>query len=86
MYYTVEYEDVEELKGYVKKVPSLNSPDYGKPFYKTFKDAGFDFFKVDAGMFAPAEITVNEIKSGKTFTSGGINTEILLESFGIETL
>ena len=86
MYYTVEYDDVDELKSYVKKVPSLNSPDYGKPFYRTFKDAGFDFFKVDAGMFAPAEITVNEIKSGKTFTSGKINTEILLESFGIETL
>jgi methenyltetrahydromethanopterin cyclohydrolase len=85
-YYGVDYDDVEELKGYVKKVPSLNSKDYGKPFYVTFKEAGFDFFKVDAGMFAPAEITVNEIKSGKTFTSGKINTEVLLESFGIETL
>ncbi len=86
MYYGVDYDDVEELKGYVKKVPSLNSKDYGKPFYVTFKEAGFDFFKVDAGMFAPAEITVNEIKSGKTFTSGKINTEVLLESFGVETL
>jgi len=85
-YYAVDYDDVEELKGYVKKVPSLNSKDYGKPFYVTFKEAGFDFFKVDAGMFAPAEITVNEIKSGKTFTSGKINAEVLLESFGIETL
>ena len=70
----------------MKKVPSLNSRDYGKPFYVTFKEAGFDFFKVDAGMFAPAEITVNETKSGKTFTSGRINTEVLLDSFGIETL
>ncbi len=86
MYYAVDYADVEGLKGYVKKVPSLNSKDYGKPFYITFKEAGFDFFKVDAGMFAPAEITVNELNSGKTFTSGKINTEVLLESFGIETL
>ena len=86
VYYAVDYDDMEELKGYVKKVPSLNSKDYGKPFYVTFKEAGFDFFKVDAGMFAPAEITVNELKSGKTFTSGKINTEVLLESFGIETL
>lgn len=85
-YYAVDYDDVEELKGYVKKVPSLNSKDYGKPFYVTFKEAGFDFFKVDAGMFAPAEITVNELNSGKTFTSGKINTEVLLESFGVETL
>ncbi len=86
MYYTVDYDDVEELKDYVKKVPSQNSRDYGKPFYVTFKEAGFDFFKVDAGMFAPAEITVNEVNSGKTFTSGKINTEVLLESFGVETL
>ncbi|MHC1600189.1 MAG: methenyltetrahydromethanopterin cyclohydrolase [Candidatus Methanospirareceae archaeon] len=84
MYYTVDYENVEELKRYVEKVPSLNSEDYGKPFYATFKEAGFDFFKVDAGMFAPAEITVNELKSGKMFTSGKINPEVLLESFGIE--
>jgi methenyltetrahydromethanopterin cyclohydrolase len=86
MYYAVDYDDVEDLKGYVKKAPSQNSKDYGKPFYVTFKNAGFDFFKVDADMFAPAEITVNEINSGKTFTSGKINTEVLLESFGIETL
>ncbi|MHC1611298.1 MAG: methenyltetrahydromethanopterin cyclohydrolase [Candidatus Methanospirareceae archaeon] len=84
MYYTVDYENVEELKEYVKKVPSVSSKDYGKPFYITFKEAGFDFFKVDAGMFAPAEITVNEINSGKTFTSGKINPDVLLESFGIE--
>lgn len=86
MYYTIDYDNVEELKDYVKKVPSLSSKDYGQPFYKTFKAAGFDFFKVDAGMFAPAEITVNETNSGKTFTSGKINPDVLLESFGIETL
>lgn len=84
MYYAVDYENVDELKGYVKNVPSLNSRDYGKPFYVTFKAAGFDFYKVDAASFAPAEITVNELNSGKTFTSGKINPEVLLESFGIE--
>lgn len=85
-YYAVEYEKVEELKGYVKKVPSLNSKDYGKPFYVTFKEAGFDFYKIDSAMFAPAEITLNELTNGKTFTSGAINLEVLLESFGIEAL
>jgi len=86
MYYTVDYENVEELKGYVKNVPSQNSKDYGKPFYVTFKEAEFDFYKIDPASFAPAEITVNEINSGKTFTSGKINPEVLLESFGIETV
>ncbi|HDS45253.1 MAG TPA: methenyltetrahydromethanopterin cyclohydrolase [Methanomicrobia archaeon] len=86
MGYTVEYENVDELKGYVKQVPSLNSKDYGQPFYVTFKNAGFDFYKIDPASFAPAEVTVNEMKSGKTFTSGKINPEVLLQSFGIESV
>jgi methenyltetrahydromethanopterin cyclohydrolase len=70
----------------VKQVPSRNSKDYGQPFYVTFKNAGFDFYKIDPASFAPAEVTVNEMKSGKTFTSGKINPEVLLQSFGIETV
>jgi methenyltetrahydromethanopterin cyclohydrolase len=83
MYYAVEYENVEELKDYVKSVPSRNSKDYGKPFYVTFKAADFDFYKIDPASFAPAEVTVNELKSGKTIVSGAINPEVLLQSFGI---
>jgi len=83
-YYTVEYGDAEQLEDFVKKAPSTTSRDFGKPFYTTFKEAGFDFFKVDAGMFAPAKITVNDTKSKKSFTSGRINPGILLESFGIK--
>ncbi|MFQ6071093.1 MAG: methenyltetrahydromethanopterin cyclohydrolase [Methanosarcinales archaeon] len=85
-YYTVDYKDNEGLKNYIKQVPSNTSRDYGKPFYITFKDAGFDFFKVDAGMFAPAEISVNELNSAKTYHCGKINPDVLLESFGIERL
>jgi methenyltetrahydromethanopterin cyclohydrolase len=86
MYYAVDYAEIEELKGYVKSVPSVNSKDYGKPFYVTFKEAEFDFYKIDAASFAPAEVTVNELNSGKTFTSGKINPEVLLESFGVESV
>lgn len=66
-----------------KKVPSSTSRDYGKPFYKTFKDAGYDFFKIDANVFAPAEITVNDLETGKTYHTGHLNGEVILESFGI---
>ncbi len=83
-YYTVEYGDEEKLAEFVKKAPSTTSRDYGKPFYNTFKEAEFDFFKVDAGMFAPAKITVNDTKSKKSFTSGRINPGILLESFDVK--
>ncbi len=66
-----------------KQVPSTTSRDYGKPFYRTFKDAGFDFFKIDANVFAPAEITVNDLETGKTYHTGHLNGEVILESYGI---
>ncbi|MCD6145372.1 MAG: methenyltetrahydromethanopterin cyclohydrolase [Methanosarcinales archaeon] len=82
-YYTIDCLDIDELTEYVKKVPSETSRDYGKPFYDTFKAAGFDFFKVDGAMFAPAEIIVNELNSKKTIASGTINPHVLIQSFGI---
>ncbi|MEA1943951.1 MAG: methenyltetrahydromethanopterin cyclohydrolase [Euryarchaeota archaeon] len=82
-YYTIDYPDIDELTEYVKKVPSETSRDYGKPFYDTFKAAGFDFFKVDGAMFAPAEIIVNELNSNKTIASGLINPHVLIQSFGM---
>lgn len=85
--YTVRFEgELNDLEGFVKKVPSKTSPDFGKPFYQTFKEADCDFFKVDAGMFAPARLTVNDLKNAKTFSSGELYPEILLQSFGIKYL
>lgn len=66
-----------------KQVPSVTSSDYGKPFFKTFKDAGYDFYKIDANIFAPAELTVNDLDNGKTYHSGHLNSEVILESYGI---
>lgn len=85
-YYTVDYGDAQKLAEFVRKAPSTTSKDFGKPFYSTFKEAGFDFFKVDAGMFAPAKMTINDIAIKKSYTSGSINPSILLDSFGIENV
>ncbi len=85
-YYTVEYADAEKLEDFVRKAPSITSRDFGKPFFTTFKEADFDFFKVDAGMFAPAKMTINDLATKKSFTSGRTNPGILLESFGIKNV
>ncbi len=69
-----------------KQVPSSTSKDYGKPFYKTFKDAGYDFFKIDANVFAPAEITVNDHETGTTYHTGHLNGEVIMESYGINVI
>jgi len=83
--YTVLFDgELAELEELVKKVPSTNSPHFGKPFYQTFKEAGFDFYKVNEGIFAPARLNVNDLKYKKTISSGGIYPEILFQSFGIK--
>ncbi len=70
----------------LKQVPSSNSRDYGKPFYESFKEAGFDFFKIDTSLFAPAEITVNDLETGETYHAGNVNEKVLLESYQIVRL
>jgi len=85
-YYTLEYENLEELQQYLKGMPSQASRDWGAPFYKTFKAAGFDFFKVDHNVFAPAKVVMNEILSRRTFVSGKVNPDVLAESFNLQSL
>jgi len=84
--YTLKYENLEELQKYQKDMPSSASRDWGAPFYKTFKAAGFDFFKVDHNVFAPARVVMNETRSRRTFVSGRINPDVLAESFGLQNL
>jgi methenyltetrahydromethanopterin cyclohydrolase len=85
-YYTLDYENVEELEQYLRGMPSQFSRDYGRPFYKTFKDAGFDFFKVDHNIFAPAKVVMNELQSRRTLICGNVNQDVLAESFNLEVL
>lgn len=85
-YYTMKYENLDELQQYLKGMPSEASRDWGAPFYKTFKAAGFDFFKVDHNVFAPAKVVVNELKSRRTFVAGRISPDVLMESFNLELL
>jgi len=79
-YFTVEADDDSALKELVEKVPSSTSRDYGRPFADIFSAAGYDFYKIDASLFAPAAITVNNIRTGVTFTAGKVNPEILGQS------
>lgn len=74
------------IKDYVNKIPSSTSKDYGRPFYTVFKEAGFDFYKLDPSIFAPAEVVVNDLESGETYVAGSINADVTMESFGIKKI
>ncbi len=78
--YIVDYEDENELRGIVENAPSSTSKDYGKLFYDAYKAAGFDFYRIDVSLFAPAKIKVFNRKTGSMFEAGKINSEVLVKS------
>ncbi len=65
----------------VDKIPSTSSPNYGKPFLEIFKEANYDFYKINPEIFAPAEVYYNDVKNKKFYKAGYINKEILREIF-----
>jgi methenyltetrahydromethanopterin cyclohydrolase len=79
--YFVDCEDAE-IESIIEKVPSSASRDYGSPFYDIFKKYDKDFYKIDPNLFSPAEIFVNNMKTGKTFHAGGVNADVLRKSLG----
>ncbi|MHA1783040.1 MAG: methenyltetrahydromethanopterin cyclohydrolase [Promethearchaeota archaeon] len=51
----VEKEKEPEIFELLKKAPANTFPSYGKPFLETFKEANYDFYKIDPGIFGPAK-------------------------------
>jgi methenyltetrahydromethanopterin cyclohydrolase len=72
----VDCED-EAAHDLCKRLPSQCSSDYGRSFGDLFKDAGYDFYKLDPMLFAPARVFVSNLKSGKTFSAGAVNDVLL---------
>ncbi|MEM3442404.1 MAG: methenyltetrahydromethanopterin cyclohydrolase [Candidatus Bathyarchaeia archaeon] len=82
-YYIVDCENEKELEEILEKAPSKASKSYGKPFIEIFKEANYDFYKIDPNLFAPAKIIVNNVKTGKTFMKGEFNINALMKSFNL---
>ena len=63
-----------------EKAPSSNCKDYGRTSYDIYKSVDFDFTKIDPAIFAPAQITLVSAKTGRTFSQGKINIELIRKS------
>jgi methenyltetrahydromethanopterin cyclohydrolase len=74
--------DDATLEAIGPQTPSNASKDYGKPFAETLAAYDNDFYKVDPLLFSPAEITFANLDTGRSFTYGKTNPEILRQSFG----
>ena len=46
-----------------------------------FKEYKYDFYKIDKLLFSPAKVIVTTVKTGKTFTNGSINSDLVNSSF-----
>ena len=84
-HYTIDADPDKEAELFelIKKAPANQSPSYGKPFNEIFKEANYDFYKIDPGLFAPAIYTVKNSKTGESITVGDKNHELLKKSYGI---
>lgn len=82
-FYTAAVESDDQLRNIVSRSPSSTASVYGKPFYEIFKEAEFDFYRIDPNLFAPAVISVNNARTGTTFKAGKINVEVLKRTMNI---
>ncbi len=64
-----------------RRLPSSASADYGQPFAGIFKAAAYDFYKIDPLLFAPAQVIVTCLDSGRSFRAGQLDGELLTRSF-----
>lgn len=74
--------DDASIENVIDSVPSSSSTDFGRPFAKIFADYDHDFYQVDPALFSPAAVVIHNLRSGRTFRSGEVRTELLRESFG----
>lgn len=85
---TVELEldaSADELMELGPKLPSGASPAHGLPFARLFKEANFDFYKVDPYLFSPAVIRLRGVGIDEPLSFGRLEPEVLRRSFGQST-
>ena len=75
----------EAVESVVQQTPSCSSKDYGQPFAKIFADYKYDFYQVDPALFSPAVVHFHNLATGKTFSAGKLNPEVMRESFGMNS-
>jgi methenyltetrahydromethanopterin cyclohydrolase len=79
-WYTVQTDD-ERVESVIEQLPSDSSKDYGTTFGDLFQRYDHDFYKIDPLLFSPAEITITNVTSGRTFRAGGVNPELVRQAF-----
>jgi methenyltetrahydromethanopterin cyclohydrolase len=67
----------DAARALAQQLPSSHSKDFGRGFADIFKDAGYDFYKIDPALFAPAEVWVSNLDTGQTWHAGALHMALL---------
>ena len=70
------------LADVARRMVSSASASYGQPFRRLFEEAGYDFYKLDPALFAPASVELVNADSGLRHHAGTIAPDVLRASFG----
>lgn len=65
------------IEGILAQLPSSASPDYGTSFFQLFERYDHDFYKMDPMLFSVAEITINNLNSGRVFRAGQVRGDLV---------
>jgi methenyltetrahydromethanopterin cyclohydrolase len=80
----VEPDEKTGLRDMAQKMPSQKSKDYGKSFTElTNEHRGLR--GIDINLIAPAQIYVNDLKSGELYTYGKVNSELIKKMMGFQS-
>lgn len=74
--------DDEQLVDIGSQLPSSASSDFGRPFAEIFEQCNYDFYKIDPGLFSPAEITLMNMRTGNSWRFGALCGDLVAQSFG----
>ncbi|MEZ6142911.1 MAG: methenyltetrahydromethanopterin cyclohydrolase [Zavarzinella sp.] len=66
------------------RVPAGSSPDYGRPFVEIFQRYNGNFYELDPLLFSPAQISFNNLHTGRVSSFGERNGAVLQRSFASE--
>jgi methenyltetrahydromethanopterin cyclohydrolase len=78
-WYTVRAED-SQIETIIDRLPSSASRDYGTPFGELLQRYDGDFYRIDPLLFSPAEVGLNNLTTGRTFTAGRLDSNMIARS------
>lgn len=77
----LRHDDDSFVEQLAQKVVAKASRAYGQPFIEIFEAANRDFYQIPLDLHSPAVVHLNNLTTGRTFSAGEINEQVLTQSF-----